>query len=252
MKKGKIIFVAYILIVSILFLINSGYAENETTDKPSVPNAPAPDMHLHEKQPPVPMEKIASGIFQIGEIQINKKMMLVSFPAQINMDKGLLEYLVVRKGGKTHESLLRTDIDPYNIQIAFLLLGLEGTDRPLPQQGSSLIPKGEPLEIYIAYRNKENKLISVKCEDWITIKTKNEQKSISRLDWVFTGSTVFNGQFLAQSSGSIAALYHDPAAIIDNASEGGDSDEIWYVKEDGIPPVGTPVTINIKTKGKKY
>jgi hypothetical protein len=48
--------------------------------------------------------------------------------------------------------------------------------------------------------------------------------------------------------GSIIAIYHDPAALIDNASEGGESDKVWFVREGASPPVGTPVTVTIKRK----
>lgn len=250
MKKEKAMFLFLALTGAMLLVTTCGYAQDLSSDKPVVPKAPP--IRMQEQQSTVTTEKIAPGIFRIGEIIINKQLMLISFPAQVNMDKGLLEYLLVHAGGKTHESLLRTDIEPYNLQIAFLLLGFEGTDRPLPEQGSPETPKGESLEINVVYRNSENKLVSVKGEEWIMMKDNNEQKSISRLDWVFTGSVVFNGKFLAQSSGSIAAVYHDPAAIIDNASDGGESDERWYVKEGAVPAVGTPVSINIKAKGKIF
>ena len=49
---------------------------------------------------PLPVVKIAPGVFRLGEIQIHKGAHNATFPAKINMDKGLLEYLLVQSGGR--------------------------------------------------------------------------------------------------------------------------------------------------------
>jgi len=163
------------------------------------------------------------------------------------MDKGLLEYLLVRKGGKTHESLFRTDTDPTVLQVALLLIGLEGTDRPLANQGDPQAPQGNPVEITVSYL-RDKKMIRLSPEAWIAKKTDGTLGDSGDLSWVFTGSIIRNERFLAKVEGSIIALYHDPAALIDNASPGGESDRVWFVKEKSVPPVGTPVTITIQAK----
>jgi hypothetical protein len=66
------------------------------------------------------------------------------------------------------------------------------------------------------------------------------------MDWVYTGSLSYGGRFLSQDSGSITAIWHDPVALMDNASPGGESNRIWFVKEGAVPPVGTPVEVVIK------
>jgi len=45
-------------------------------------------------------------------------------------------------------------------------------------------------------------------------KINNSIKDAGKLNWVYTGSAVVQGQFLAQSGGSIIAIYHDPAALM--------------------------------------
>jgi len=134
-----------------------------------------------------------------------------------------------------------------------LLLGFEGTDRPISAQGSEEIPKGDPVEITIDYTKRGSDAVGerqarIKTEEWVVRKINNSIKDVGKLDWVYTGSVVIQGQFLAQTGGSIVAIYHDPAALIDNASPGGESDEIWFVKEGSVPPIGTPVTITIRAK----
>ena len=47
-----------------------------------------------------------------------------------------------------------------------------------------------------------------------------ENRDVPTLHWVFTGSLVRNGRLAAQVTGSIVAIFHDPVALIDNASRG--------------------------------
>jgi hypothetical protein len=197
---------------------------------------------------PQAIERVSPGVFSLGDIMIHKETRSVSFPAQVNMDQGLLEYLIVRSSGKVHESLLRTNIEPYNLQIAFLLLGFEGTDRPIMGQGAPEKPKGDPVEIIIQLGKGADGTRGIKGEEWVAKKVNDKMVPTGEIDWVFTGSVVVDRQFIAQAGGSIVAIYHDSGALIDNASPGGESDEIWFVKEGTVPPVGTPVTVMIRAR----
>jgi hypothetical protein len=219
-----------------------------------VPHPPMPGM----SQPPVPVElldrhtfrisppeRVSPGVYRIGEIVVNKAEKTITFPAVVNMNKGLLEYLLVRSGGKTHESLFRTSIEPYNLQIACLLLDLFGTDKPLAFQGAPETPKGDPVSISVERVLDNGRSQIVNPKEWIVKTVDGEQLNPPDLNWIFTGSIINNGRFASQVDGSIIALYHDPVAMIGNASVGGESDKVWFVNEKTAPPVGTKVTITI-------
>jgi len=211
---------------------------------PPIPFAPRPG----KPNPDLPVfQKIGPGLFSLGDIQISKRARSVSLPVVVNMNKGMLEYLLVRTSGKTHESLFRTAIDPTQLQMAMLLLGVEGTDRPLSHQGDRAAPKGNPVDITVHYL-KNGRMVPLKPEHWITRKVEDKMANSEPLDWVFTGSIFSNGKFMAQAQGSIIALYHDPVAMFDNASPGGESDRVWFVKEGALPPIGTPITLTITVK----
>jgi len=220
------------------------------------PPPPSPSPPLTPPQPPLPLqvrdapaiERVSPGVFRIGTILINKKDRSISFPAEVNMERGLLEYLLVRIGGKTHESLLRATVEPYQLQVAFLLLGYEGTDKPLAGQGDPRAPTGDALDITVTLPDSSGKPVPANYESWMCKIIDKKILDVPRLEWVYTGSTVFDGRFRAQMEGSIIALYHDPAALVDNASQGGESDKIWFVREGAVPPVGTAVTVTIKPK----
>jgi hypothetical protein len=124
-------------------------------------------------------------------------------------------------------------------------VGFEGSDRPLRFQGDPGKPKGDAVAIALTYTGPEGKPVTLAPEAWLVKRAGNRSLDVAPLDWVFTGSVIVNGRFMAQMDGSIIALYHDPVAMIDHATEGGESDKIWFVRE-GIPPAGTPVTLTIQ------
>ena len=249
----RVSFIAVMYYLALLATLGSSpsFALDPTANvQPSpipVPPPPIPDF-LMNNVPPI--EKTAPGMFRMGDIVINKKERSISFPALVNQKDGLLEYLVVHRRGKVHESLFKTDVEPYYLNVAFLLLEFEGTDKPLQFQGDPAIPKGDSVSITVSYNEKENKKISVSPEKWIILRKFNDssyQEDVGPLKWVYTGAKVWNGRFSAQTGGSIIAVYHDPDALIDNASPGGESDKIWFVNAKTALPVGTLVTITIKS-----
>src|SRR5207302_4336720 len=69
--------------------------------------------------------EIGDGIFQLSKIRLDKNAKTVSFPASVNMTEGVAEYLLVRTGGKTHESVFVTEIEPRDLHVAMLLLGIK-------------------------------------------------------------------------------------------------------------------------------
>lgn len=237
-----------------LMLVTSNCLPLAAQGADPMPPLPVPTQLNSEIPPPIPgqaesrtssvppVERVAPGRYQLGQIQIDKTDRTVSFPAELNMDQGLLEYLLVRSGGKTHESLLRTRTEPYHLQLACLLLGLEGSKAPLTLQGAPELPTGDQVEISLRLADGR----TVSSEQWMMHSIEGARREVPKVSWVFTGSRINNGNFAAQAEGSIIAVYHDPAAMIDNASPGGETDKIWYVREGATPPVGTPVTVVIK------
>lgn len=218
------------------------------TVKPVLPPPHLQGPRPQRQMPELPVvQKIGPGLFAIGEVRLNKAAKSISFPAVVNMNKGMLEYILVRNGGKTHESLFRTTVDPLQVHYAMLLIGSEGTDQPLARQGDPETPKGNPVDIAVSYI-KDGRMTTYRPESWVVKKVDDKMVDAGPLQWVYTGSTFSNGRFLAQAEGSVIAIFHDPAALFDNASPGGESDRVWFANDAAAPPVGTPVTLTINVK----
>src|SRR2546425_4242496 len=65
-----------------------------------------------------PIKQIGPDVFQIGSVQFDKSKKTIRFPAKVNMSTGAVEYLLVHSTGKVHESVLKTDVEPYQIHLA--------------------------------------------------------------------------------------------------------------------------------------
>ena len=64
--------------------------------------------------------------------------------------------------------------------------------------------------------------------------------------WTYNGSEMYDGKFLAQVDGSVAALVRDSGALMNNPRPGNDDDQIWEVYSKVTPPVGTAVDVIIE------
>jgi hypothetical protein len=223
--------------------LSSAFGEQAATTQPPPPPPPPPlpEEQLMAQTPPLQM--VSPGVYAIDGCRILKDKNRIEFPAEVNMDKGLLEYVLVGNTGKLHESLLRTKLSPYSLQIALLLAGFEGSTDPLIEQGQNKTPQGQKVHILVSWQD-QGKEKKIPVEEWIS----KGDKPVTSVPWVYTGSIVVNGMFLAQIEKSLIAVFHDPTALIDHQLSEGNNDEIWQVKNGSTPPIGTPVTIIIEKK----
>jgi len=202
------------------------------------------------------MQELSPGVFQIGKMRLDKKARTIAFPGKLNMDKDLVEYVLVTPQGSTHESLLTTEIQPTDLQFAMLLLGAKGAGLLAPQPNQA--PPGEINAEYLrsAPRLKgDNLTITVKwkkdgvekttpVEDWLM--NPDTRKVAPRGPWIYNGSMFgADGQFLAQQQGTFISVVTNPASLINNPRKGNDDDRAWAVNEKAVPPVDTPVEIGI-------
>ena len=175
MKKFHIVVSVLIFMVFVF----SADAQNLGSKKPPEPGFIGDMSQDNTGASPV-IKLINPGVFEIEGVRLNKKAGTVEFDAFINMEKGLLEYLLVEKSGKVHESLLRTNIEPFNLQIALLMIGLEGTMNPLAGQGDARIPGGDPVKIYFKI-DKDGKIKDLPVRVFDIHRRQRKEDRINRL-----------------------------------------------------------------------
>lgn len=203
---------------------------------------------------PPGIREIAPGIYQVGGVKLEREARRISFPVKLNMTNGPIEYLLVTAAGKTHESLLTTDIEPQHLQVAMLLLGAKGMQAaPLTNA-----PAGGPITQALGGRNPplpgDSVLVEVswkkggqserkRIEALVFNKRANEPMSAG--PFTFTGSRLWQGKFVAQTDGSLISIITDPDAVFNNPRPNRDADDTWVVHGPSVPNADTGLELNI-------
>jgi len=205
---------------------------------------PAVDPLDEEKPPPKPtVKEIRPGVFQVGGVLLDKSKKQISFPVLINMHEGLLEYILVTGKGKTHESLLVTRTEPYHIHVAMLLLGAKGAaGKDVPEDPRKKIP-GEPFSMELSWE-KDGKTLLAPVEQFV--RNRHLNKPMKTGPFIYNGSIIFEGIFIAHRDGNLFSLITAPAALANNPRMGRHDDENWEAIKKGLPPLDGNATLTVK------
>jgi len=157
---------------------------------------------------------LKDGCVALGEIIIDPKQRKMTFPVEVNTLKTgtPLEYVLVMRQGKTHESLLVTDVPPRLIHVASLLLGLEKEHQ-----------SAKSLEIKLTYETNGGP-VTVLLSEVITFgegeKDGGEEEEGRELPniWKYQGEELKPGFLVASRDGSIISMKQDLGALIVSAS----------------------------------
>jgi hypothetical protein len=188
---------------------------------------------------PPAVEKITETTYRVGAALVDTRSRTVTCPGVVNMDAGTVEYLAVAPHGKLHESVLRLDVRPIHLQVALLLLGIEPKN-VLKYQGDPHAPEGAPLEIRVKWRDAAGTDQEAAASDLLGVL----RTGSGPCSWVFTGSRILRAGFEGDISQSLIAVWHDPAALIDNRAEAG-AWNAYIVRKGHVPKRGTPIQLVI-------
>jgi hypothetical protein len=166
----------------------------------------------------------------------------VIFPAEVNQRQGAVEYAIVTATGKTHESVFRTLVEPQQIHLAMLLLGVKPAGTNMFPEDLSVPPPGQ--HVWIEYRWQDGPHHCSRPLETSIIVT-NNSSTLPAGPWTYNGSHVASGTFAAQREGSIVSIQIDPAALINNPRPNRENDDLHHVNPAALPPPNTPVLIAI-------
>lgn len=194
-----------------------------------------------------PVRWLGGGLYEIGGVRLDKTGRTVTFPATVNLREETVEYAVVHKSGKTHESIFRTDARPLDIQLALLLLGLKGAMTNSFGADGKALPAGDKVWIEASWTNRTTR-VQYAMEDLVW---KRESKMTPPPgEWIYNGSNFSEGAFTAQRDGSIVSIHIDPDALINNPRPGRENDDLHLPNAAKLPPIGTLVEITIRLVGQ--
>lgn len=213
------------------------------------------------------IKSIGDGTYTLGRIRLDKNRKTITFPAQLNMVEGPLEYLLVTETGKRHESILVTPVAPVQIHAAMLLLGVTTAavpNPPVPVTGGSAVKSsepsepneagirgkpasdripGHPVEVQLEWEH-EGKRVRRSAES-ILINTNSPNRAVQGA-WVYNGSRLVNRTFMAEEIGSVISLITDPDALVNNEAGDHDNDDVWSLNLTPAPPWKTEIQVSIR------
>ena len=183
------------------------------------------------------MERLPNGNIKLGKVTLRRDSKTLAFPAEMNMQEGLLEVLISTPRGRLHESLLKTEIKAFHLQTMLYLLGLHNGPRIPDEQGK----QGSLVNLDIQWEeNGETKTKPI--EEFVL--NKKKERTMERPGWTFVGSNVKDGRFMADVVGNITLLYSIGDTVLDTPSEFAMDDTVYFahpkVKK---PDVGTKVKV---------
>lgn len=214
---------------------------------------PAPDQPVAPVEPAV--KKLDDGRLQIGDVIFNPKTREIRFPTKVNMAGGeLLEFALVHANGKVHESLLLTETSAMDINLAFKLLRYPASsefyaiiepDGTMSNQFPEVpedVKKAARIDISVEWQDA-GKTRTARLNEWIAHGTTGDAMPAD--PWVYGGSGIHDGKFVADVTGDYIAIFLSNAALINFSGKDNNSDEVWTPFPKRVPPEGTNVTVII-------
>ena len=196
--------------------------------------------------PRMAVEQIGPGLYKLGDVRVDVTRREVTVTGAAN-DAMVLEFVANTKGGfKSYESALTLDTDGATLNAALLLIGLDPAHARVPARHFDPVPpKGDPLEIWVAWTTPEGPK-RVRIEELLLDKRTNT--TMPEGPWVYTGSTfIEHGGYLADTDGVLIGFVHSPAPVIENPRAGAVDAYGDIIRNPGIGLLGgMTVTVTIK------
>lgn len=196
--------------------------------------------------------KITDDLYRLKDIEINTKEKTIALPCKVNMESGLLEVVLCRPEGKTHESLLVTNTTPLEFQTALLLLGLDPVNElpEDPKDGDALSPyltletPGDSALLFMVIKNNGEE-VRKPIENYI--RDERTQKAVSQGSWLFRGAVTHrSGHVIIDPDVTMIATYHDPIALMEMNNADKYDDELFYVNTNAGLVKDQPVKLIIQ------
>ena len=202
-----------------------------------------------------PITKTGDNTYEMGGIQFNSATREIRIPTKVNMTEGVIEYALVTENGKTHESLLNTKVRPFDVNVAMLLCHYEPhagdiiqlLRDPTPELKTMAAKKMEKpganhVLLTVEWSDKDGKH-TAPIGKWIH--NERENKTLDLPFWIYNGSDMGDGIFMADGDGSFISVHFDLVGIIGSNAKWLGDDNNWQLETKAIPPVGSPVTLII-------
>jgi len=180
---------------------------------------------------------LPNGDVQVGKLHLHRRERCISFPAEFVENVSVLEAVIATPEGRLHEALLAADVSPLQLQAMLYLLGLENGARI----GNKSVRQGDLVDLDVEWTNAAGVKEREPIESWII--DSRAKAPMQRTGWVFVGSGIKDGQFLADAEGNICINYSVGSTILDTPDPAGADDTIFELNDKKKRP---PKTANLR------
>jgi hypothetical protein len=184
-------------------------------------------------------------------VTFDSKTREITIPAAVNMREGAVEYLLVHRSGKVHESVFVTDVDARDIHVAALLLGMK-PESDLGQEKSAAIVRGKGAVVISVEWDRNGPPERIFLNETVQLSNPSTGVSSGTLPagaWLYNGSRVeSDGVFAATRHGSIISIIRDDDSLVNNPGASRDNDEIHTPNAAKLPNKDHPVRILVQVK----
>lgn len=222
-------------------------------DKQEQKQKPAP------KDPAAVLKEVMESFKKEG-IKLDAKARSVAIPVVVNRLQDPIEYLLIHRKGKKHESMFWTESKPSVLNAALLMIGLERgqnatyTEKDPPptleqvQNGADPLivtpPKGKPYFMTVRWTTPEKRVVEYCVEDLILDLT--TQEPMANCNWIYLGgrmAQLYKGDpevYMADFEGNlISVCYLTPDNHLGTMShERARDDQNWWATNK-LPEQGT-------------
>lgn len=248
------------LLIGVCLGVAAASCRRESAPRPpqSADAAPAPDLPAEAPEPPAATDDPKPSVtplgderFRIGRIEFDKANRSITIPATVLMREHAVEYLLVTRSGKVHESVFVTDADPRNVHLAALLLGLQPSAELGPLDTRLAVPPEAAIRAQVEW-DRNGPPARENLHEMLAIREAGTEKPARPAPptlWHYNGSRVADdGTFVASRDGSVISIIRDPEALINYPGQTRDDDEIHVPNADKLPKLGHPVRIVLKLR----
>ena len=194
------------------------------------------------------LKQTGSNTFAVGKVTFDKQTRIVTIPARVNPGQSVIEYALVTETGKTHESLLITEVQPRQVHLACLLLGLGqgkligGPDQP------EIVPATNAVQVEVTWE-KRGRPARYPLAQLVALRKLGSDEVTGPLAegaWFYNGSEFGPEGFRAEMEGSIISLIRDPAALVNNPRATRDNDDLHAPNKELLPKEGAAVKVILR------
>lgn len=239
-----------LILLPILLMLCASATNGDEQPSHPLDQFKAPDGKSIPKPTPLP-----NGDVEIGKARVCRQDKSVHIPVYVNMEEGIIEYVLCLPSGKIHEALLLTDADPLHISVAMKLAGFTSFEKLFPEQDDNLNwkpfspPKPEDyassrVHIELVWK-KDGKEQRSDLSDLLL--NAGTRTAFPSNDWFYTNSYFFRGRYQASMRGDIIGVFADRGCLINyiGPNNDGDNESGWIVNASRAIPSGTPATLII-------